>query len=265
MKNVLTVLFMMILGVCPVFAQWVNVQDIKDPIRLLDTDNIYKIRYNNIEGAGFRIRYTGKDKKDNVATFFADFENNKAGVISISQYAAGLPNFYIPKDFKMKDISEFKTNFSKIKEYANKKYLNECPEEFLIKPLSMEEKGLVKSYLGNIEKDISKNWNMPKNDEENHTLIRLKINKDGNIETHKMILTSQNEMFNQTALRALKLTEPFKAFPKKYTRDYMWLDFAFGYNNMNEESQRDILSQRADSFANVLTGILLIPLIILGL
>ena len=50
-------------------------------------------------------------------------------------------------------------------------------------------------------------------------------------------------MFNQTALRALKLTRRFKAF-LKYTRDlYMWLILHSDITT-NERKPRDILSQR---------------------
>ena len=86
MKNFLIIVFIMFLDFAPAFAEWVNVQDIKEPIKLLDTDNIYKLNYQGADGAVFRLRYIGKDKKEQVASIFADFKNNKAGIISIKPY-----------------------------------------------------------------------------------------------------------------------------------------------------------------------------------
>ena len=86
MKNFLIIVFIMFLGFAPACAEWVNVQDIKDPIRLLDTGSIKKVDYKNNEGAIFALRYMDKNNKESVATFFADFKNNKAGVISIRPY-----------------------------------------------------------------------------------------------------------------------------------------------------------------------------------
>jgi len=160
MKNVLTVLFMMILGVCPVFAQWVNVQDIKDPIRLLDTKSIKDVSYKNNEGVIFALRYIGKNNKENVATFFADFKNEKAGVISIKPYFKDMKyDFIIPDNFEMKNISDFKTNFLEIEKYAKGRNVEQSPTVEYLKEETAEKTGEQSKinwnpYITNIEKSI---------------------------------------------------------------------------------------------------------------
>ena len=107
MRIISAVFFTILLNIAPACAEWVNVQDIKEPIKLLDTDNIYKLNYQGADGAVFRLRYIGKDKKEQVASIFADFKNNKAGIISIKPYRENtIPNFAIVDELKMKDITE---------------------------------------------------------------------------------------------------------------------------------------------------------------
>lgn len=241
-------------------TEWVNVQDIKEPIRLLDVKNIYKLNYNGNDGAVFAIRYVGRDKKEQIASFFADFKNNKAGVISIKPYKSGLyyaALFHIGDDFKMKDISEFKTNFEKIKTYADKNDLADCPELFLIKPYSAGEVSIIKAYSNKVFNKVRKKVKLPKNQGEAFVCVHVKINKEGKIETYNIHTSSKEDMFNQTIVQAIKLSEPFDAFPKKYYRDDMWFSLNFICRKMTDE--------QASGIGSFIGGLILLPLMILGL
>lgn len=246
--------------------KWVNVADIKDPIRLLDTDNIYKLNYNGTEGTVFRFRYLSKDKKEQTASFFADFKNNKAGVISIKPYDEKTAvNFALPEDLQMKNISEFKTDFTKIKAYADKNELKNCPEKYLIPPLSEKERALLKNYVKKMDAKIQKNWTVPKGQKESYAVVRLKINKKGEIESSEIIQSSQNEMFNATVMQTLGLSEPFDTIPKEYIRDYIQVNYVFGYNvKANKDGTYEKL-YKVNTAANVLSTLLLIPIMILGI
>ncbi len=246
--------------------KWVNVADIKDPIRLLDTDNIYKLNYNGTEGAVFRFRYLSKDKKEQVASFFADFKNDRAGVISIKPYNEKTAvNFAITDDLKMKNISEFKTDFTKIKTYADKNELKECPEKYLTPPLTEQEKALLKSYVKKMDAKIKKNWTVPKNQKEAYAVVRLKINREGKIAASEIIQSSQNDMFNATVMQTLGLSEPFDAFPAGYEKDFIQVNYAFGYDvKTNKDGTYEKL-YKVNTAANVLSTLLLIPIMILGI
>lgn len=246
--------------------KWVNVADIKDPIRLLDTDNIYKLNYNGTEGAVFRFRYLSKDKKEQVASFFADFKNDRAGVISIKPYNEKTAvNFAITDDLKMKNISEFKTDFTKIKAYADKNELKECPEKYLTPPLTEQEKALLKSYVKKMDAKIKKNWTVPKNQKEAYAVVRLKINREGKIAASEIIQSSQNDMFNATVIQTLGLSEPFDAFPTGYEKDFIQVNYVFGYDvKTNKDGTYEKL-YKVNTAANVLSTLLLIPIMILGI
>lgn len=266
MKNFLIIVFIMFLGFAPAFAEWVNVQDIKEPIKLLDTDNIYKLNYQGADGAVFRLRYIGKDKKEQVASIFADFKNNKAGIISIKPYRENtIPNFAIVDELKMKDITKFKTNFKKIKAFAGEDYIKACPETYLIPPYTQEEKAAIRNYIKKMDSKIKKNWHMPKDQKEAYAVVYLKINKDGNIETCDITQSSHDEMFDQTVLQAANLSEPFGAFPKQYDKDFMWINYVFGYNAVSARDEQNNTLYKINTAANVLTTLLLIPLMILGI
>lgn len=247
-------------------SKWVNVADIKDPIRLLDTDNIYKLSYKGMDGTVFRFRYLSKNKTEQVASFFADFKNGKAGVISIKPYSEkAAVNYAIVDELKMKDISEFKTDFTKIKAYADKNELKECPEKYLIPPLSEQEKALLGSYVKKMDTKIKKNWTVPKNQKEAYAVVRLKISREGKIAESEIIQSSQNEMFNATVLQTLSLSEPFDAFPKEYEKDFIQVNYAFGYDVKTVKDGTYEKLYKVNTAANVLSTLLLIPIMILGI
>lgn len=247
--------------------KWVNVADIKDPIRLLDTENIYRLNYKNTEGTVFRFRYLSKNKTEQVATFFADFGNEKIGVISIKPYdGETAPNFAITDELNMKNISEFKTNFTKIKAYADKNNLQNCPKEYLTPPLTEQEKVLLKRYIKEVGAKIKKNWVMPKIQKEAYAVVNLKINKKGEIEHCEITQSSKNEMFNETVLQTVKTSGPFDTFPKGYEKEFIQIDYSFGYNTKNPKTG-DTYERlyKVNTAANVLGTLLLIPLMILGI
>jgi len=266
MKKFLTFLFVLFLGFTQARAEWVNIQDIKQPIRLLDTDNIYKLNYKGTEGTVFRFRYIGKDKKEQVASFFADFKNNKAGVISIKPYADNtVPNFFMADDLKMKDIAEYKTNLNQVQKYITKDELTNCPELFTIPPVTDKEKAAMKSYIKGMDSKIKKHWKIPKDQKEAYAVVQLKLNKEGGIEHCEITQSSKNEMFDQTVLQTLNLSAPFGSFPKQYEKDVMWMNYIFGYNTLSARDQENNALYKVNTAANVLSTLLLIPLMILGI
>ena len=78
MRIISAVFFTILLNIAPACAEWVNVQDIKEPIRLLDTGSIKKVDYKNNEGAIFALRYMDKNNK---------FHLNSSGLIAYSHGA----------------------------------------------------------------------------------------------------------------------------------------------------------------------------------
>ncbi len=203
---------------------------------------------------------------DLVASFFADFKNDRAGVISIKPYNEKTAvNFAITDDLKMKNISEFKTDFTKIKTYADKNELKECPEKYLTPPLTEQEKALLKSYVKKMDAKIKKNWTVPKNQKEAYAVVRLKINREGKIAASEIIQSSQNDMFNATVMQTLGLSEPFDAFPAGYEKDFIQVNYAFGYDvKTNKDGTYEKL-YKVNTAANVLSTLLLIPIMILGI
>ena len=236
MKNVLIISLLLVVGVCPVSAEWVNVQDIKDPIRLLDTKSIKDVSYKDNEGVIFALRYIGKNNKENVATFFADFKNEKAGVISIKPYFKDMKyDFIIPNNFEMKDISEFKTNFLEIEKYAKGRKVEQSPTVEYLKEETAEKTGEQSKinwnpYITNIEKSIKKNWHPPKADKSTRAVVFFNVAKDGGLLECKIQQSSKNYAFDDAILRAIKETAPFRPLPKEFEKDFISIEFTFDYN-----------------------------------
>ncbi len=258
MRIISAVFFTILLNIAPACAEWVNVQDIKEPIRLLDTGSIKKVDYKNNEGAIFALRYMDKNNKESVATFFADFKNNKAGVISIRPYIKNMKyDFIIPDNFEMKNISEFKTNFSEIQKYVNGKMAETKTSESSTNAYLKEESNLEKidkegqkaenpvvesnapywkPYMTGLEKRIKKNWHPPKVNSSKRTVVLFKISKNGTFFDYKIVISSNNKLADEAALRAIKMASPFEAFPKKSKSESIDVEFTFDYNVINKGS-----------------------------
>lgn len=262
MKKGLIILSMAVLNFSPlnflqVQAEWVNVQNVKEPIRLLDIDSIKNINYKDNNGAVFVLRYMDRERKEKVATFFADFENKKAGVISVKPYKENMTYDYtIPDDFEMKNISEFKTNFSKIEQYVSAKmaktplnpdYKQSTTESYLKEENAMEKAGeenpewqtgaYWEPYMKGLERHIKKNWHPPMADSRNQIIVKFKLSKDGNLLDYKIQKSSGNKAADDAAIRAIKLGMPYKSFPKEATVDAVDIEFTFDYNVLKYERQ----------------------------
>ncbi|MBN2541770.1 TonB family protein [bacterium] len=84
-------------------------------------------------------------------------------------------------------------------------------------------------YIKLIVNKVSNNWQNPlrAGGIAYKTLIYFKILREGNIEDAKIENRSGNSMFDQAALRAVILSEPFPKLPSDYKGDHLGVHFEF--------------------------------------
>ncbi len=82
-------------------------------------------------------------------------------------------------------------------------------------------------YMTNVNEKLQKNWTPPDFLEEAHTRILFKINRDGEIYSARIIESSGDNIYDESAINALKKSMPFGAFPKNTTRESLTINYSF--------------------------------------
>ena len=96
------------------------------------------------------------------------------------------------------------------------------------KGIMLENKNFKFSYYTNtILKKIRKYWHDTRTTSALKTVVYFKINKAGYVLDVKISESSKDELFDQNALRAVELANPFPPLPENYTEDTLGVYFEF--------------------------------------
>ena len=80
-------------------------------------------------------------------------------------------------------------------------------------------------YLDRIVSMISENWTRPNvGSDAKDAVLYFRIKRDGTLELLNLKRTSGNEIFDRTALAAVRATEPLPPLPKGYKRDFLGIN-----------------------------------------
>lgn len=82
-------------------------------------------------------------------------------------------------------------------------------------------------YMTNVNEKLQKNWTPPDFLEEAHTRILFKLNRNGEIYSASIIESSGDEIYDESAINALKKSMPFGAFPANTTRETLAINYSF--------------------------------------
>ena len=120
--------------------------------------------------------------------------------------------------FDIQRINKTKNNVPNLKEIShnnNNDYL-ENQDEF-------------QDYMRNMQINIKKNWNPPKNKTNAKVILSYKIAKDGSLISYSIYKSSGNKKIDKAAIYALKQAAPFGPLPAKYNKDSIDVQFTFDY------------------------------------
>ena len=83
-------------------------------------------------------------------------------------------------------------------------------------------------YMGNIQRTIKMNWNMPRGVESYKSVVSFTVYKDGRlIGEPKIKYSSGNNSFDYSCLNAVRISSPFNPFPEDISKDTLDMDFTF--------------------------------------
>jgi len=84
-------------------------------------------------------------------------------------------------------------------------------------------------YLNILLNKISKNWHNPFRDQDVilKSIVYFEVNKDGNIYNIRLEENSGNELYNETAMRAVIVTKSLPPLPDEFVDDYLKVHLEF--------------------------------------
>lgn len=84
-------------------------------------------------------------------------------------------------------------------------------------------------YMKDLQQAIKKNWIPPKGKESKHVVVAFSIARDGRLLNLNIKNSSGNKEVDERAIKAVKLTFPFKALPSDFKGDKVDIHFTFDY------------------------------------
>lgn len=82
-------------------------------------------------------------------------------------------------------------------------------------------------YMDNVRGKLQKNWTPPDFLEEGHVRVLFKLDKNGNLIYGDIVESSGDEIYNESAIEAIRKSEPFGEFPKNTTRETITINYSF--------------------------------------
>jgi TonB family protein len=90
-------------------------------------------------------------------------------------------------------------------------------------------------YMAKVMRTIKANWTPPKGEETSNLVAVFKVNKHGLVSDLKLEKSSTSAALDQSALAAVRRSEPFSDLPKG-SDDPVTIQFTFDYNAFNKSS-----------------------------
>lgn len=87
-----------------------------------------------------------------------------------------------------------------------------------------------KPYMDNLRNKIKRNWDPPKNKENNDVILKFKIARDGSLMETNIIKSSNSMAIDRAAIKALNKSAPFGPLPKQFKEESVDVEFTFDYN-----------------------------------
>lgn len=104
-------------------------------------------------------------------------------------------------------------------------------EKINCKNISLNDASPIDEYRLEFACAVDKFWKAPKDikqiDDSIHTSVLIKILPDGSIDDIKILEESGSKALDESAIRSIKLTNPFKPFPQNITEPYILLGIRF--------------------------------------
>lgn len=159
------------------------------------------------------FRGTGEDAYKNKLSFYFD-ENEKKVNDKFEQFKKDVAAKPLLKDFKPAAFYD--------------------PPQLKSKETKLTGEPDFKPYIRAVERSIKTNWDPPKGNPSNIVVVLFKIGKDGRLLSKHIYKPSGFANYDKAALKAVKLSAPFKPLPKEFKENSVDIMFTFDYVNLDK-------------------------------
>jgi len=90
-------------------------------------------------------------------------------------------------------------------------------------------------YMENVKSKLQNNWQPPDFMEEGHVKVYFTLNRQGQLMSSSVIESSGNDIYDESAIEALKNCTPFGSFPKDSLREFISIKYSFDTILIEEE------------------------------
>ncbi len=231
---------------------WVDVSNNKQI--LLDTDSINR----NSNGIYYTVRYYEEKIKDEIVVTIQS-KNNMTGIISTCKYSEYLKNKNLANTNTFEEAKSLKNLKSTSPLYnanieANALMGNKLSQSPVLSPKSSikptgstgyQNSGSRSSdtvnnnagiepdfgpYMRDLQRRIKMNWDPPKGNESKRVVVLFSIAKDGRLLNYRIYQSSGLPKADEAALKAVRLTAPFRPLPSEFKGESIDIQFTFDYN-----------------------------------
>ena len=106
-------------------------------------------------------------------------------------------------------------------------------------------------YMNTLQGQIQKNWNPPDFlEKDGHATIMFSINRCGDIISTQIVESSGDEVFDESAMEALRKASPFNHFPANTSRGSLTIKYSFDTSIVKTDNMQEYV-KNADKYYNI--------------
>lgn len=94
-------------------------------------------------------------------------------------------------------------------------------------------------YMTNVREKLQKNWAAPDFLEEGHTRVLFKLDNKGRVIGGNIIESSGDTVYDESAIEAIRKSEPFGDFPQNTTRETITINYSFDTSLVKTDKMKE--------------------------
>ncbi len=105
-------------------------------------------------------------------------------------------------------------------------------------------------YMAVLREKIQRSWNPPDFMEDGHAVVMFRINRQGEVLAVNIIESSNNNVYDESTIEAIKKSSPFNKFPAYTAKDSLTIRYSFDTSYVKTDRMKEYV-KKADTFFNV--------------
>lgn len=119
----------------------------------------------------------------------------------------------------------------------------DCTDQYYKPAVNRTLQNVFAPYMISVKENLQRNWHPPDVIQEGHVTILFQIDRGGRIVSSKIVESSGNEIFDESALDALKKSEPFGRFPEQSPREVITINYSFDSSLVSTDKMKEYMAQ----------------------